>query len=82
METEIFRDLEAVFFKVFNRTIRLSPETTANEVQGWDSLRHVFLISEIEKKFKIKFSFKEISSFNSVADIVRIINSKLPCYWK
>jgi len=79
MNEEILKDLEQVFFKVFNKKIELLPETTAKDVEGWDSLRHMILVNEIEKRFKIKFSFKEVRSFNSVSDLIRTIHTKLTC---
>lgn len=36
----------------------------------WDSLSHINLLLEIEKKLKIKFSMKEISELNTFKKIV------------
>lgn len=58
-------------------TIQLKPETTANDVDGWDSLSHVNLIVAVESKFSIKFSQKELVSFKSVGDLLKSIESKL-----
>mgnify|MGYP000474589595 CR=1 FL=1 len=77
MTNKILKDLEGVFSKVFNKEVFLSQDTTAKDIQGWDSLRHMMLINAIEKKFRIKFSFKEVQSFASVSDIVKAINVKI-----
>jgi len=70
--------LNQIFCMVFDDdTIQLKPETTANDVDGWDSLSHVNLIVAVESKFSIKFSQKELVSFKSVGDLLKSIDSKL-----
>jgi acyl carrier protein len=69
--TEIFRE-------VFDDDdITLSPELTADDVDGWDSLSHVNLIVTIEIRFNIKFAQKEILSFKNVGDLMSCIQTKL-----
>lgn len=70
-------ELTSVFHKVFeDETIILTPETTANDVEGWDSLSHIILILSIENQFKIKFSQKEILLLKNVGDLLNIIENK------
>lgn len=69
--TDVFRD----FFE--DDSIDLSPETTANDIDGWDSLSHAILISAIELKFKIHFSTKEALVFRNVRDLVKSIEEKI-----
>jgi acyl carrier protein len=57
--------------------LSISPETTAKDVKGWDSLRHVRLVMTIERKFKIKFKNSEIEGLMNVGDLVRAIDAKL-----
>jgi acyl carrier protein len=69
--------LNAVFCMVFDDdTIRIKPETTAPEIDGWDSLSHVNLIVAVESRFGIKFTQKELHTFKSVGDLLRCIDSK------
>lgn len=71
--------LNGVFCRVFNDNgIVISPETTANDIDGWDSLSHVTLILAVEKEFKVRFSQKELLVLSNVGDLHRIIESKLP----
>lgn len=69
--TEVFREI----FE--NDTISLSPTTTANDVEGWDSLSHSILISAVELRFNIKFSMREILRLKNVGELVQLIDSKL-----
>lgn len=59
-----------------NDDIELLPATTANDVNGWDSLTHVQLISAIEKEFKIRLSSREIFKWNNVGEMVASVASK------
>lgn len=71
-------NLNDIFREVFDdEDISVAPETTANDVDGWDSLSHVNLIVAIEGKFGIRFSQKELLSFKSVGDLLRCIESKI-----
>ena len=53
--------------------LELSRETTANDVAGWDSLKHVKIILKVEEKFKIRLSSREIDGLGNVGDFVRLI---------
>ena len=69
--------LNRVFQEVFkDDSIQIRPETTANDVDGWDSFSHVTLIVAIEARFNITFTQKEALSFNSVGDLIRCIERK------
>ena len=67
---EIFRDI------LDNEDIVLTNETTANDVEEWDSLSHIQLIVAIEKHFKIKFTSKEILSWKNVGEMIDCIVSR------
>lgn len=70
--------LDQVFREVFdNDDIHITPEMTANDVEGWDSLSHVNLIVAIETKFGIKFSQKELLTFKNVGDLLKSIRGKI-----
>ena len=70
--------LNQIFQLVFDDdTIRISPEMTASDVEGWDSLSHVNLIITIEAKFNIRFSQKELLKQRNVGDLIRDIELKL-----
>ncbi|GAM10581.1 acyl carrier protein [Geobacter sp. OR-1] len=70
--------LNAIFCQVFDDdSIQIENETTANDIDGWDSLSHVNLIVAVETQFGIKFSQKELVSFKNVGDLLKRIESKI-----
>ena len=73
-EREIFTRLNRVFQEVFDdRTIRVGPQTTADDIDDWDSLEHITLISAVEREFRMKFKMGEISSMRNVGEMAQII---------
>jgi acyl carrier protein len=75
---EILSQLNVIFVDVLdNKNIQLTNETTAREIEEWDSLSHIQLIVAIEKHFKIKFTSMEIGGFKNVGDLVNTVQGKL-----
>jgi len=75
-EKEIFEKLEEIFEDVFDDKIPLNAETTAEDVDDWDSLSHITLVSAVEDAFGIKFRMKEVSSMKNVGEMVAIIKER------
>lgn len=75
---EIIEKLTAVFHEVFNdNNIVLRDDMTANDVENWDSLTHMLMITKVEETFSIKFKLKELNKLKMVGDMISIIESKL-----
>jgi acyl carrier protein len=71
---EIYARLTKVFCEVFERDdIRLSDETTANDIDGWDSLTHITVMYGVQDEFDIRFSAKEIVGFKNIGQMVDAI---------
>ena len=74
---EIYARLNKVFQKVFDDgSIRVTPDTTADDIEDWDSLEHITLISAVERTFKMKFKMKEISSMKNVGEMAEIVQQR------
>jgi acyl carrier protein len=70
--------LNEIFCKVFDdNDIKINENTTANDIDEWDSLSHINLIVFIEKSFNITFSSLESQSFKNVGELHNCIIAKL-----
>lgn len=70
--------LNEVFRMVFDdNDIQIKPEMTANDIDGWDSLSHVNLITAVEAKFKIRFTQKELLTLKNIGDLYNRIATKI-----
>jgi acyl carrier protein len=67
---EIFRD-------VFDEeTLIITETTSAKDIEDWDSLTHIQLVTKIEKYFKIRFTVSEVTKLKQVGDLIKLIESK------
>ena len=64
---EIFRDL----FE--DESLTIGDSTTALDVDGWDSLKHITLIETIEDEFDMRFKMKEVTEMKNVGEMLDII---------
>ncbi|MBE6853632.1 MAG: acyl carrier protein [Ruminococcus sp.] len=75
MEKEaILIKLTEVFKDVFDLDdVVITPYTVADDIEDWDSLEHINLISAVESTFKMKFKMKEVSTMKNVGEMMDII---------
>jgi len=75
----IFEKLNEIFEDVLDLddTLNLTDETTANDIEEWDSLSHIQLVYTIQKSFGIKFTSLEIMKWNNVGEMVDSMMQKL-----
>ena len=77
-ETEILSGLTQVFRDVFDDDdIVLSADTTAADIEGWDSQTHVNLIVAAEVRFGVRFRTAELETLRDVGQFARLIQAKL-----
>lgn len=74
---EIFNKLNEVFSDVFDEDIVVTDQTTAADIDDWDSLTHITLISEVEDAFDIKLSMKVVLGMKNVGELVDIIQQQI-----
>lgn len=55
----------------------MNDELTAAKVNGWDSLTHMIIITDIENAFGIKFKLKELNKLNNMGSLIELITAKL-----
>lgn len=68
---EVLDRVQEVFQDVLDDDeIVLTDQTTADDVDDWDSLSHIQLIVAVEKAFHVKFTSKEILSWKNVGELV------------
>ncbi len=73
----IYEKLEIIFRDLFDDDdITLCDSTTADDIEDWDSLEHINLISAVENEFSMKFAMKEVSTMKNVGEMVDIIISR------
>ena len=60
-----------------NPTATISETSTASDIEGWDSLSHIYIIAEIEDAFNIRMTAQEGGGAKNVGDLLRIVESKL-----
>ena len=74
---EILSQITDIMRDVFDEDdLEVSVETSAEDVEEWDSLSHVRLIVAIERKFGFKFKNSEIESLKNVGDLVNMVETK------
>ena len=64
---EVMDKVTAIFRELFeDDDIIITNETTADDIDDWDSLTHLELITTVEKAFGIHFSLGDINGFANV----------------
>ena len=77
-QEEIVSKVKEAFVAVLEHdNFELTDETTANDVDGWESVTHMMIITEVEKTFGIKFKLMDLMNMNNVGDLMKTIKSEL-----
>ncbi len=75
---EVFEKLNEVFCDVFDDdTIEINDDTTADDIEDWDSLEHINLVVAVEKAFDIKFNMGEVNTMKNVGEMVDLILARI-----
>jgi acyl carrier protein len=56
--------------------LKVSPTTTAADVEGWDSFNHINIVLAVESRFSVKINTAEIEELHSVGDLVALVERK------
>lgn len=78
-KNEILKKINEIFIEVMDLddNFKLSENMTAEDIEEWDSLTHIQLITALEKSFGIKFTAKEVMEWDDVQDCIDSIESKI-----
>jgi acyl carrier protein len=68
--------LNEVFCDVFDDELEVTRQTTAQDVEGWDSLMHVTLMVNVERVFGVKFTIAEIAGLKNVGELADMIDRR------
>lgn len=75
---QILDKVNEIFQDVFDdETITVEEATTAEDIEDWDSLTHITLISEIESEFGFKFAMKDVLGMKDVGEMLDIIEKEI-----
>lgn len=70
----LYERLNAVFQDVFDdEDITVNDATTSADIEDWDSLEHINLVSAVEKEFGVKFTMGQVVTMKNVGEMVDII---------
>jgi acyl carrier protein len=76
-DPELYAGMNEIFRQVLDDdTIALTPTMTAEDVEGWDSMNHIFIVVEIEKRFGIKFQAAEMEELKNVGELAALVRNK------
>lgn len=75
---EIIKEVNAIFIELFeDESIVLFEQSDTSDIEAWDSLNHIQVITAIEKHFKIRFDLNDLLNFQNIGDLCRGVQSKL-----
>jgi acyl carrier protein len=76
--TEIAQKIKGILINVLkHENFEIKDELSATDVDGWDSLTHMLIITDIEELFGVKFKLKELNKLNNLGNLIDLVISKL-----
>ncbi|MFS4481938.1 acyl carrier protein [Hyunsoonleella sp. 2307UL5-6] len=74
---DILDKISKSFSKVLeHNNFTLTEITTANDVDGWESITHMMIINDIEQSFNIKFKLMDLMNMDTIGDLVIAIEKE------
>lgn len=75
---EVFNQVQDIFRDIFDdQTLAIENSTSSEDIEDWDSMNHINLVSAIEKQFSIRFPLGELQRLNDVGALLDLIMQKL-----
>lgn len=77
-QDEIIKEVNKIFIDIFeDESIILNEHTTTSDIEAWDSLNHIQMITAVEKHYKIRFELNDLLNFKNVGDLCSGIQGKI-----
>jgi len=74
----IMEKLQNIFRDVFHQdALVIQGDTSATDIEAWDSLAQIRIVSAAEEEFDIKFSLSELTTFQNVGEMAEAISKRL-----
>ena len=71
---EVYARLNKVFREVFDdESIAVNDNTTADDIEDWDSFEHINLVVAVEEEFSFKIPMGKVVTMKNVGEMVDII---------
>ncbi|MFV9551002.1 acyl carrier protein [Algibacter sp. PT7-4] len=75
---DILHTLKKSFIRVLEHDkFELNENTTAKDVEGWESITHLLIMNDIEKAFNIKFKLMDLMAMENIGDLINVVNKEL-----
>jgi len=75
---EVFNGVQDIFRDIFDEDdMVIEDKTSSDDIEDWDSLNHINLVSAIEKEFEIRFALGELMALKDVGAMVDLMMEKL-----
>ena len=77
-DNKIIAGIRTIIISVVeHENFELKDDWVASDVEGWDSLSQLMIISKIEDHFGIKFKLNEVYDIENVGDLIKLTQSKI-----
>jgi acyl carrier protein len=71
-------EIQDVFRRIFgDETLVVTSSTSQEDIEAWDSLEHINILSIIEQKYGIKFDLNEVMEIKTAGDIMQLVSQKV-----
>lgn len=72
--SEVLRKMTDICKDVFDdNNLVITEETTAADVEGWDSLTHLSLVNELEETYEVAFTLDEVTGSKSIGELLNAL---------
>jgi acyl carrier protein len=69
--------LQSIFREVFDdESLTITPQTSTNDISGWDSVAQVKIVLTVEEQFGIQFSENEVSTLKTVGGFIDALEKR------